>query len=78
MLSQREKKKLPIPGWAGEVNPEELAYIKSTLFANRRLRAHWGFKRGTGRLSEEKIKTVALFGVDNLQDCPPESLIAFV
>lgn len=68
MLTYRDKKKLLIPGWAGELNEEELKYIKGKLFADRHLRAKWGFKRGTGRLSEEKIKLVALYGVEALQN----------
>lgn len=70
--------KLLEPGWAGELNDTELAYIKKSLFSDRRLRATWGFKRGTGRLSEEKIRKVALYGTDGLQECPPEEFIASV
>jgi len=70
MISKNDQQKLLIPGWAGELNEEELKYIKGKLFADRHLRAKWGFKRGTGRLSEEKIKLVALYGVEALQNIP--------
>ncbi len=73
-LSDFYRKKLLIPGWAGELDSVELAYIKKRLFADRRLRAKWGFKRGTGRLSEEKIKMVAMHGVEDLQEYPSEPL----
>ena len=66
--------KLLEPGWAGEVSREELAHIKQKLFRDRRLRARWGFKRGTGRLSEEKIKLVALYGVEGLQEIHSQGL----
>ena len=73
-ISEFYRKRLLTPGWAGELDKEELAYIKKKLFADRRLRAKWGFKRGTGRLSEEKIKYVALHGVDGPQEALSEDL----
>ncbi|NQT73567.1 MAG: hypothetical protein HQ553_12495 [Chloroflexi bacterium] len=73
-ISQFYRKRLLIPGWAGELDSTELAYSKKELLADRRLRAKWGFKRGTGRLSEEKIKYVALHGVDGLQEALSEDL----
>ncbi len=69
-LSEFYRKKLLIPGWAGEQDSVELAYIKKRLLADRRLRAKWGFKKGTGRLSEEKIKIVAMYGIEALQKYP--------
>ncbi|NQT74668.1 MAG: hypothetical protein HQ553_18170 [Chloroflexi bacterium] len=73
-ISEFYQKRLIIPGWAGELDRDELAYIKKRLLADRRLRAKWGFKRGTGRLSEEKIKMVAIYGVDDLQEYLSEPL----
>ncbi len=75
-LSTFYQKKLLIPGWAGELDSTELAYIKSKLKADRRLRARWGFKRGRSRLSEEKIRRVALEGVDGVSECPSEDFEA--
>ena len=77
-ISQFYRERLLIPGWAGELDSTELAYIKKRLLADRRLRARWGFKRGTGRLSEERIKQAAMHGVDGLQEAPPEDLGASV
>ena len=74
MLNERDKRKLLIPGWAGELNAEELAYIKGRLFSDRRLRAYWGFKRGMGRLSEEKIRIVAMDSVHDLKNAPDLAL----
>jgi len=64
------KKKLLIPGWAGALTTEELVYIKGSLFSDRRFRAQWGFKRGTGRLSKEKIRIAAM---DDAQE-PPKGI----
>ena len=52
-------------GWAGDLTPEELAYIKQSLKKDRRLRARWGLGRGNGRLNDEKIRKVAMDGVEN-------------
>ncbi len=70
ITSESDKRKLLIPGYAGELNKEEIAYIKKNLLSNGRLRALWGFKRGTGRLSEKKIRIVAMDGVEAIQDVP--------
>ncbi len=69
-MSERDKKKLLQPGWGGDLSKEELAYIKDKLMRDKRLRAKWGFKKGTGRLSEAKIRLVALYGVDALENIP--------
>ena len=58
--------KLLQPGWAGDLSSEELAFIKSKLKADRRLRARWGLGRGTGRLNDEMIRKVAMDGVQNI------------
>ncbi len=76
-------RKLLEPGWAGDLNSEELAFIKDKLKRDRRLRAKWGMGRGKGRLSEEKIKIVALYGVEGLeethsQDLSPPFQLGFV
>ncbi|MBT4512821.1 MAG: hypothetical protein HOC20_11515 [Chloroflexi bacterium] len=56
------KRKLLLPGWPGEVNKEEHAYIKKNLQHNPRLRTRWGFTRGNARLSKAQIIHVARFG----------------
>ena len=67
MPSNRDKRKLLIPGWAGELSREELSYIKSKLKADRQLRAKWGMGRGKGRMSEAKIYQVAIDGAEALK-----------
>jgi|GEM_PF-2996943 len=66
--------KLLIPGWAGYLAPDELEFVKAKLKADRYLRAKWGMGRGKGRLSEEKIRLVALDGVEALQKASFEDL----
>jgi hypothetical protein len=56
------KQKLLEPGWAGELDPDELAYIKSQLRRSPSLRRRWGFRPSAKRLSEERIKAVARNG----------------
>ena len=54
------KKKLLIPGWAGELKPDELKYIKSQLRVSPSLKRRWGFKPSARRLSEKRIRAVAI------------------
>ena len=51
------------PGWAGELDPVELAYIKSQLRQSSLLRRHWGFRPSAKRLSEKRIRAVARDGL---------------
>ena len=57
------KKKLLIPGWAGELKPDELRYIKSQLRQLPSLKRRWGFKPSARRLSEKRIRAVARDGL---------------
>ena len=61
------KRKLPEPGWAGELKPHELAYIKAQLRQSPSLRRRWGFKPSAKRLSEERIRAVARDGLSAIQ-----------
>lgn len=56
---------LLIPGWAGELTPEELALLRAVLKRKPALRRRWGFK--TSRISDAEIRKVALEGVDDPQ-----------
>ena len=47
------------PGWAGELSPDELAYIKTQLRSSPSLKRRWGFRPSAKRLSEGRIRTVA-------------------
>ena len=53
------KRKLLEPGWAGELSPDELAYIKSELRKSPTLRRKWGFRPSLKRLSGDRIRAVA-------------------
>jgi len=57
--------KLLIPGWAGDLTPEDLALLKAVLKRKPALRRRWGFK--TSRFSDAEIRKVALEGVDDPQ-----------
>jgi hypothetical protein len=57
------KRKLLEPGWAGELSPDELAYIKSQLRQSPSLKRRWGFKPSAKRLSESRIRSVARNGL---------------
>jgi hypothetical protein len=57
------KRKLLEPGWAGELDYVELAYIKSELGQSASLRRRWGFKPSAKRLSESRIQSVARNGL---------------
>jgi hypothetical protein len=51
------------PGWAGELCRVELAYIKSELQRSASLRRKWGFRASAKRLSDARIRVVAVDGV---------------
>ena len=57
------KRKLLEPGWAGELDYVELAYIKSELRQSSSLKRRWGFKPSARRLSESHIRSVARNGL---------------
>ena len=57
------QKKLLEPGWAGELAPYELAYIKSELLRSPCLRRRWGFRRSAKRFSDARIRAVARNGL---------------
>jgi len=61
------KKKLLEPGWAGELKPYELAYIKSQLRLSPSLRRRWGFRPSAKRFSEKHIRAVARDGLSAIQ-----------
>jgi hypothetical protein len=53
------REKLLEPGWAGELSPAELAYIKSELKKSPSLRRRWGFRPTAKRFSERQIRAIA-------------------
>ena len=57
------RKKLLEPGWAGELDSVEMAYIRSELRLSASLRRRWGFRPSAKRLSEFRIRTIARDGL---------------
>ena len=60
-----DKRKLLIPGWAGWLIREELAYIKAALLASKALRRLWGMtlrKRGS-KITDARVRKAAMYGV---------------
>jgi len=51
-------KMLLLPGWAGELDDEELAYVKTNLKKDPALKNKW-FE---GNISDKKIRVVAMWG----------------
>lgn len=51
------------PAWAGELDNVELEYIRSKLRQSPSLRRRWGFRPTAKRLSEDRIRAVAMNGV---------------
>jgi len=57
------KTKLLEPGWAGELDRVEFAYVRSELQKSPTLRRRWGFRPSAKRLSEKRIREVARNGL---------------
>ena len=57
------KKKLLESGWAGDLTPAELAYIKSLLRQSPSLKRRWGFRRSARRFSDDRVRAVARDGI---------------
>jgi len=57
------RKKLLEPGWAGELDSVELAYVKSELRQSHSLRRRWGFRPSAKRLADLRIRTIARDGL---------------
>ena len=63
-MDVREKRKLLIPGWAGELTMDEMRFIREKISGDKQLRREWCFRRGNGyRLSEDMIRHRAMYGV---------------
>jgi hypothetical protein len=67
VLLERNKEELLIPGWAGELRPEEFAYIKLHLRTSPSLRRKWGFRPTAKRFSESRIRHIAMYGLNRRQ-----------
>lgn len=61
------KDKLLEPGWPGELDAVEFEYIKSHLKQSSSLRRSWGFRPSAKRLSDSRIRAVAMDGISGKQ-----------
>lgn len=61
------KKNLLEPGWAGDLDNVEFAYVKYELIRSPSLKQRWGFRPSAKRLSESRIRTAAMYGVTRRQ-----------
>ncbi len=52
------------PEYAGYLTPSEFRHVRGSLKRDKKLRTKWGFKKGNRRLSEKKIRLVAMYGVE--------------
>lgn len=55
--------KLLEPGWAGDLDKAELAYVRARLGESPSLRRRWGFRPSAKRLSTAHIRRAAMYGV---------------
>jgi hypothetical protein len=62
-LHELYAEKLLEPGWAGELDHRELAYLKSQLQQSSSLKRRWGFRPSARRLSTTRIRAVAMYGL---------------
>jgi len=57
------RRKLIEPGWAGELSPNEFAYVKCQLRQSPSLKRRWGSRPSAKRFSESRIRAVARNGL---------------
>ena len=50
------------PGWAGQIDDEELDFIRDTLFQDSKPARLWGFRPSQKTRADEAIRRVALDG----------------
>ena len=61
------RRKLIEPGWAGELSPDEFAYVKCQLRQSPSLKRRWGFRPSARRLSESRTRAVARNGLSAIK-----------
>jgi hypothetical protein len=66
-LSNSSKRGLLVPGWAGELSPDEFAFVKSELRKSPSLKRRWGFRPTAKRLNENQIRVVAQYGLSAIE-----------
>ena len=50
------------PGQAGDLTPDELAFIKVQLKSSKSLRRRWGIQGEGKRISDKRIRDIAMWG----------------
>lgn len=50
------------PGWAGEIDDDELAFIRGTLFRDSKPARLWGFRPSQKTRADEAVRRVAMDG----------------
>ena len=60
-----KEKRILVPGWAGEPEPEELEFLQQKLARDRRLAIKWGFDPAAPARPEWAIRQVAMWGDPN-------------
>ena len=50
------------PGWAGQIDDDELAFIRYALFRDSKPACLWGFRPSLKSRTDEAIRRVALYG----------------
>ena len=66
-LLEYYRKNLLELGWAGDLDDVELKHVKSELIKSRTLKRRWGFRPSAKRLSESRIRAVAMYGVTRVK-----------
>ena len=56
------KKRLLVPGWAGEPELDEMEFLQDRLARDRRLAVKWGFDPATDNRPDWAICQVAMWG----------------
>jgi hypothetical protein len=62
-ITDFDRKNLLEPGWAGELSPAELSYIKGQLKQCPLLKRRWGFRPSARRFSDKRVRDVAKNGL---------------
>ena len=57
--------RLLVPGWAGELSPDEYDYLQGELSTDNKLAYNWGFAPSKKRRPDWAVRQVALAGNPN-------------
>ena len=62
ILEPNNDPRLLEPGWTGQLDDDELVFIRAELVRDRKLAARWGFRPGQKTRPDEAIRRVAMDG----------------